>query len=304
MIEFDSDDWKDVTPKRQDDGENPLVPIAYEEYYKTCMDYYRALSIIPEYSQRALDLTTEILTENASHYSVWKYRLDIINSLQSDLDQEWIFLNDLGAHNPKSYQIWYSKYVNPVRHQRQALSERASTPKVEIEYVNRMIEMDSKNYHAWSYRQWLVRTHNIWEAEMKESDYWIQNDVRNNSAWNHRFFILSQGPNPINTDTIQQQITFTMGMIEMAPNNESPWNFINGLLLLNSSTLDQFPELNELCLKYSNLSNRFALSALLALYESKALQQEYSETCTRLEQIDPIRAKYWKFKSNKLVSSQ
>ncbi|CAO3642131.1 unnamed protein product [Cunninghamella echinulata] len=36
--------WKDVTPIPQDDGPNPLVPIAYSSDYIDAMDYFRAIS--------------------------------------------------------------------------------------------------------------------------------------------------------------------------------------------------------------------------------------------------------------------
>src|SRR6478736_370832 len=116
--------FHDLKPIEQNDGPNALCPISYDTYYKDCMDYFRAICAVKEYSKRALDLTTEILMINASHYSVWKYRLDTINNINSSLEDEWIFLNDLAHQNPKSYQIW---------HQRQALAKRASTPEIEME---------------------------------------------------------------------------------------------------------------------------------------------------------------------------
>lgn len=55
-----------------------------------------------------------------------------------------------------------------------------------------MFEQDSKNYHVWSYRQWLVRRFELWDqGELEETARLIREDVRNNSAWNHRFFIVN-----------------------------------------------------------------------------------------------------------------
>lgn len=100
-------EWTDITPTVQQDGPTPLLPIHYEKSYEQSMDYFRAVSAMGEYSKRALELTTSILIVNASHYSVWKYRLDILNNIETNLDDEWIFLNDLAGDNPKSYQIWF-----------------------------------------------------------------------------------------------------------------------------------------------------------------------------------------------------
>ena len=60
-----------------------------------------------EYSSRVLTLTKEILEENASHYTVWKYRLDCVRAINASLEEEVTFLNLMAEENPKSYQVWY-----------------------------------------------------------------------------------------------------------------------------------------------------------------------------------------------------
>ena len=60
-----------------------------------------------------------------------------------------------------------------------------------------MFDLDAKNYHVWSYRQWLVRKFNLWDdGELEATEKLIDEDVRNNSAWNHRFFLVSGGEEP------------------------------------------------------------------------------------------------------------
>ena len=61
-------------------------------------------------------------------------------------------------------------------------------------------EEDAKNYHTWSYRQWILGyfgaegegegDDNVWEGEIDFVDFMISKDVRNNSAWHHRFFVI------------------------------------------------------------------------------------------------------------------
>ncbi|KAJ3318273.1 CAAX geranylgeranyltransferase alpha subunit [Boothiomyces sp. JEL0866] len=279
MSKIDFSIFQDIVPMLQEDGPTPLCPINYDPYYKKCMDYFRTISSIKEYSKRALDLTTEILVENASHYSVWKYRLDTVNKINASLEEEWIFLNNLAHHNPKSYQIW---------HQRQALAERASNPKDEMEFVNSMIENDGKNYHAWSYRQWLVRTFGLWDQELLDLNRIIDDDIRNNSAWNQRFFIISRSPSP---DVIKKEIQYTLGKIQLAPNNESPWNYYKGLLLYSEFDSSDIVEYKE---------NRFALSVFLDYYKEKGMKEEYKSTCLTLERIDPVRQTYWRYKRDSI----
>lgn len=58
-----------------------------------------------------------------------------------------------------------------------------------------MLEQDSKNYHVWSYRQWLVKRFDLFD-EPKELEWtaeMIEADVRNNSAWNHRYYLVVGG---------------------------------------------------------------------------------------------------------------
>ena len=50
---------------------------------------------------------------------------------------------------------------------------------------------DSKNYHAWSHRQWAVKHFKLWDGELAFVDRLLDADVRNNSAWNQRHFVLS-----------------------------------------------------------------------------------------------------------------
>lgn len=78
----------------------------------------------------------------------------------------------------------------------------------EIEFTTRAIALDSKNYNTWAYRQWALchfwgidadwdtsdeadtKKQRVWEAELSYAQLLIEDDVRNNSAWNHRFFVV------------------------------------------------------------------------------------------------------------------
>lgn len=60
----------------------------------------------------------------------------------------------------------------------------------ETEFCSEMFKEDSKNFHVWTYRQWLVKRFDLWDKELKFCEEMIQQDVRNNSAWNHRWFVV------------------------------------------------------------------------------------------------------------------
>jgi protein farnesyltransferase/geranylgeranyltransferase type-1 subunit alpha len=68
--------------------------------------------------------------------------------------------------------------------------DRLGDPTGEADFITNMFERDSKNYHVWSYRQWLVKRFSLWdEGELERVEQLLERDVRNNSAWNHRWFL-------------------------------------------------------------------------------------------------------------------
>merc|ERR1712059_196949 len=54
-------------------------------------------------------------------------------------------------------------------------------------------------------------------------------DIRNNSAWNQRFFVISRC-NGWNKDTVEREVTFALEKICLVKRNESAWNYLRGVL--------------------------------------------------------------------------
>jgi len=102
--------------------------------------------------------------------------------LSSDLHAEVEWLNAVALKYIKNYQIW---------HHRQLIISRLSSVEGEFEFLAEMLDKDAKNYHVWSYRQWLVKKFDLWDAgELQECERFLHHDIRNNSAWNHRWFVV------------------------------------------------------------------------------------------------------------------
>lgn len=89
-------------------------------------------------------------------------------------------------------------------------------PSRELGFTTRALAFDSKNYHTWAYRQW-VFSHfyeksdsedykKNCEDELEFTRHLLLADVRNNSAWNHRFFIVFRRTQPASEDIIQREI--------------------------------------------------------------------------------------------------
>lgn len=81
--------WSDVSPIPQDDGPNPVVPIAYKDSFVETMDYFRALYQADERTPRALALTSEAILLNPGNYTV---RLGGSFTLIGCWENEWYFV--------------------------------------------------------------------------------------------------------------------------------------------------------------------------------------------------------------------
>lgn len=80
----------------------------------------------------------------------------------------------------------------------------------------------------------------MFENELQFVDRLISADVRNNSAWNQRFFILSHSD--LCPEIVQRELNYVMNRIRLVKNNESTWNFLRGILQYNDGQLNQYSE--------------------------------------------------------------
>lgn len=83
----------------------------------------------------------------------------------------------------------------------------------------------------------------LFEEELAYSARLIEADVRNNSAWNHRFFAAS------GLGLGKGDLDFAAAAIRRAPGNESPWNYLRGWVICNTYSLSPRArvKLNLLC---------------------------------------------------------
>jgi len=221
-------EWADVTPLEQYEGVNPLAPIYYSEEYKDATSYFRGVVKAGEMSPRVLELTEAIIRMNPAHYSAWQYRYKTLLELNNPLDDELALMDEIAVKHLKTYQVW---------HHRRLLVVRTREPARELAFLSRSLRADTKNYHTWSYRQWLLAYFNedtLWERELDFVDDLLEEDLRNNSAWHHRFFVVFQsGVRKGDEDrgaVAQREISFVKQYITKAPNNASAWNYLRGVL--------------------------------------------------------------------------
>ncbi|KAG8182475.1 hypothetical protein JTE90_020394 [Oedothorax gibbosus] len=296
----DRPEWEDVTPIPQNDGSFPVVQIAYSDKFKDIFNYFRAVLAKREISERALKLSEDAANVNPSNYTVWHYRRILLKELKKDLNQELEFVSVICEDTLKNYQVW---------HHRQVVVEELNDASKEKKFTAKILAFDPKNYHAWQHRQWVIRKFNLWDDELEFVTELLEDDIRNNSAWNQRFFVINHTTN-ISEGVSDEEIQFTLKSIEKAPNNESPWNYLRGILQDGGFT--KRPEVKSFAeeLYEKGCRSPHLMGFLVDCYEEELLannnEEIYNkayELCFSLfDKYDPIRAEYWKFIGRNLQS--
>ena len=166
-------------------------------------------------------------------------------------------------------------------------------PALEKGFTARVLADDAKNYHAWSHRQWTVSAFGLWEGEADFSALLLgldsegcgrggtsgfdasgggadgvfddsdegegAADVRNNSAWSHRFFscILRHCPRlsisgvalpppalrgPEGRLLLEREAAFAMGALRIVARNESAWSYLRGLVRVSGAGSAGWPQ--------------------------------------------------------------
>ncbi|EGZ24299.1 hypothetical protein PHYSODRAFT_556892 [Phytophthora sojae] len=284
-------DWADVVKIPQDDGPDPIVSIAYPADFTDVMDCFRGVLKINEYSERTLALTLDVIEANPANYTVWYFRRRVLEALGSDLKPELQFTADMALQNPKNYQIW---------HYRREICNMMRDGSEEKALCEASIDIDSKNYHAWAHRQWAVKTFGLWDGELEYVDKLLLEDVRNNSAWNYRWFVLSNTSGLATAADRQREVDYALEKVSIAVHNESPWNYIRGLIRGHEAAFAA--QLKE---KAQNILTAtpdciFAAGLLVDLYAKEGTDDTVASATKLLETLmnetDRVRKAYWQFR--------
>jgi len=227
-------EWADVRGVAQQEAAAPVCPILYSPEFADTMDFFRAVIRLDERSPRALELTGAVIRCNPSNYTAWQFRRLCLYALQRDLAVELDdFVFGIAPKNPKNYQLW---------HHRRACAERLAAAatatsdaaalggigKRELDFAHKQILLDEKNLHAWAHRQWAVDFFSAWDGELAWVHALLESDVRNNSAWNHRFYVATH-QQPV-AAARRAEADYALAAIGKAPNNESAWSYLRGVL--------------------------------------------------------------------------
>ncbi|KAJ7197194.1 hypothetical protein GGX14DRAFT_471768 [Mycena pura] len=203
-----------------------------------------------DWSREALNLTTRILQINPEFYTVWNYRrnillhgifpgsspLEINNLLSEDLTMTTAALKMY----PKVYWIW--------NHRRWCLENVPEGPGTETEgdingwrktnwdremfVVDKMLDADSRNFHAWGYRRYVLASMPVARPEAAELAYTtrkIESNFSNFSAWHHRTKLLSSlwGSGKLDYSKSKEEGKHAM---YTDPNDQSVWIYHRWLM--------------------------------------------------------------------------
>ena len=130
-----------------------------------------------------------------------EYRYRTLIALKSDLIAELKLIDGKTERFMKHYQIWHHRRLiltllcsppstNPSAQTDVQILSRLNN---ELVLTSQILAIDTKNYHTWAYRQWILSHFDrpqLWNGELEFIDILLRTDVRNNSAWHHRFFVI------------------------------------------------------------------------------------------------------------------
>ncbi|KAH6626223.1 geranylgeranyltransferase type I alpha subunit-like protein [Chaetomium sp. MPI-SDFR-AT-0129] len=327
-------EWADVEPVVLQEPEGALAAIAYPDDYAEAMAYLRAVMQAKEHSPRCLRLTEHIIEMNPAHYTVWLYRAANVFALNLPIPDEITWLNEVALQNLKNYQIWHHRHLlvenyhpliasDPAAISAFAASERA--------FIAQMLSEDTKNYHVWSYRSYVVSKLGLFDDadELAAIEGLIDKDVRNNSAWSHRFFLVfsnpayatpgaaATAPDPgVPAEVVDREIEYVTGKIRLAPQNQSGWNYLRGVLVKGGRKLASVEGfVSEFVIRLGeerseggkegggeegegeDVLSTHALDLLAEIYAEKGEKEKADLSLRRLGQKwDRIRVGYWEWR--------
>ena len=302
----------DVTPVPQADSDG-VARIDYPPHFATIYDYWRAVRGT-EHSARVRDLTELCLEYNPANYTVWQDRRLCIEAEWNvaDVDEELALAAKLGGSNPKNYQIWHHRraVLEKLLDRKEQLEEYGNR---ELSYIASVLQVDGKNYHAWSQRQWVLRTAlpDPWDAEIQFAHSLIEADIRNNSAWNDLWFASHRGEkDAMPMEEARIHVEYALQQARLDPYNESPLRFLVALVKEQGTELlsdDALVAMDEQVVVPNELGPSSALLAarvdLLEFQQTEEAHSRALEVARRLVEVDPIRRNYWNMRVSKLEAA-
>mmetsp|Transcript_34351 Transcript_34351/g.96845 ORF Transcript_34351/g.96845 Transcript_34351/m.96845 type:complete len:346 (+) Transcript_34351:279-1316(+) len=328
---LEAPEWADVQPVPQGDPEgNLVVQIEYSKDYVDATGVLRCLMARQERSERALWLTKKVIALNPAHYTAWQWRRECLEAKGADLGAEMDWVNALSlCGGSKNYQLWNHRrfLVQGIIGPLGSGPQRESAVETELAFTHDVLVDEPKHYHAWAHRQWVVQEFSSWAGELAVCERFIDADVRNNSAWNHRYFCLNEPRGTGEPGACVDEFGFCVKKLHEDIQNESAWNYLRALVFghggrggggapgaeMQAQEGELGSKLEQACQwaleKDPYCSFAMSLLADLKLMQassggpgSKGMAQAALDLWQQLVKVDPMRTPYWGLRASEAQS--
>ncbi|KAJ3886600.1 rab-protein geranylgeranyltransferase [Lentinula edodes] len=282
-----------------------------------------------DWSREALRATTQLLQVNPEFYTIWNYRRHIlVNGIFPESTPEQIkdlLKDDLSLTmaalkiHPKVYWIW--------THRGWCLNNVPSGPGVagegdprgwekdlwdqELFVVEKLLDADPRNFHAWSYRRVVLASLPVPKPETSELAYTtrkIESNFSNFSAWHQRSKVLSSLWSTGRLDqskSKEEEFDVVQNAMYTDPRDQSVWIYHRWLIgsgdnkeildreiAVIQSLLEEETD-SKWCMESLVHYKRLLLHNHAALVDKSALTRDCIHLLEQLRKVDPgRRARY------------
>ena len=290
MLFKDDPAFADVIPVdlAEAGGPWPLAVIDVSESFTDCHAYFYALFRAGEKSKRCVKLTQDVIRHNSANYTAWYWRRKCLENMNHDdwSNSEIEFTNGWAIRSPKNYQVWFHRRWL-VEHLKDYVVDLEDS---ELQYLSKVLDCDSKNYNAWAHRFFITTLFGSSASprELEFTEYMLNDDVLNNSAWSYRRQLLDRmHPQGLPQSIIARERSFVLIALQLAPGNESAYWYLRSLPgLQTDQAVNDF-----LCDRHSDC--RHTLMTKLEIARSRGLYGK--ELIDQLISVDPVREGYWNY---------
>jgi len=278
-----------------------------------------------DWSRDALTLTTRLLHLNPEFYTTWNYRRNIfrlgIFPASSPEVINRLIVDDLAMtmvalrRYPKVYWIW--------NHRRWCLENAPNGPgaegessfagwrreiwEKEMSVLEKMLEADPRNFHAWNYRRYILANSPVQRPDKYELAYTtrkIESSMSNFSAWHQRSKVLSSmwdSGELVPYKSREEEFELVMNAMYTDPDDQGIWMYHRWLvgsdadktviereISVIQGLLDEQPD-SKWCLESMVHYKRLLLERYGSEVDCEGLRGECREYVRRLTDLDGLR---------------
>lgn len=264
------------------------IKLCYSPEMAEAFSILRFLLDKGEWSERGMALTHLIISQVKNHYAAWAYRKSFLEAAKSpEKERAEVSLTlQMILEEPKGFQTWdHLRFVVD----RLGHFEYATF----IEFLAKVYQHDTKNYHAWMFRVWATDRFGFHGNEWVLMESLLRTDPTNNSIWSYRHFLAKA----LKVD-IDSERSFVLGFVKgPGIDNESAWFYLDDIYETQGEFSEKLGSHLEGMIE-SGQANRFVYKSLI-FNELRRPQPSRRRDCLDTwlralqEKHDPNRKKFW-----------